>query len=368
MSDLTRADLLVRQEGQPWHLPSESQHGNEAALRDLLAGQPNLIPGLTDSAAAVAELAAPGTGALDVAAVSQAGEIVLVECKLSSNPEIRREVVGQILAYASAYWRMDYDTFDGLWRRRANQSLVTHVLGTDHDDADATRFRDAVGAALDTGRFALVLAVDAITPELRRIVEYLNAHTLDEISVLALELRYAREGTVEMIIPTLYGAELANSVARAKGERRRWSEQELFDQLRTEGSIVERVCRKLYDHYRQRARVMWFGEGRRPSVTANLETSNGLTQPWSIFVGDPSVIATNFEYTKPFSREARRSFVDAVAALPGVDIDPDEIERADFKRRPSIRIAGTFDQDGAIDKLIAAVDRLLSSEGPAQLP
>lgn len=363
MSDLASADLLVRQEGQQWHLPSESQHGNEAALRDLLAEQPNLIPGLTESAVAVAELVAPGTGALDVAAVSQAGEIVLVECKLSSNPEIRREVVGQILAYASAYWRMDYDAFDGLWRRRANQSLATHVLGADHDEADATRFRDAVGAALGTGRFALVLAVDAITPELRRIVEYLNAHTLDEISVLALELRYAREGTVEMIIPKVYGAELASSLARAKGERRQWSEQELFDRLRMESPTVEQVCRRLYDHYRQRARLMWFGEGQRPSVTANFETSNGPTQPWSIFAGDTSVIQTNFEYTKPFSREARRRFVDVVAGLPGVNIDPVEIERADFMRRPPIRIAGTFDQDGAIDQLIAAVDRLLSSEG-----
>ena len=35
----------------------------------------------------------------------------LVECKLQSNIEIKRKVVGQVLAYASGFWRMSYDEF-----------------------------------------------------------------------------------------------------------------------------------------------------------------------------------------------------------------------------------------------------------------
>ena len=45
-----------------------------------------------------------GTGKADVVIVDASGDITVVECKLAANPEIRRRVVGQLLAYSSAIW------------------------------------------------------------------------------------------------------------------------------------------------------------------------------------------------------------------------------------------------------------------------
>ncbi len=47
------------------------------------------------------ELGIPDTGSVDIALVEPAGLITLVECKLRANPEIRRAVLGQIMAYAA---------------------------------------------------------------------------------------------------------------------------------------------------------------------------------------------------------------------------------------------------------------------------
>lgn len=51
----SRADLLVRQNGEAWCPLSESQYWNEAALRDLLAAQPDLIPSLSAQAVEVTD-------------------------------------------------------------------------------------------------------------------------------------------------------------------------------------------------------------------------------------------------------------------------------------------------------------------------
>ena len=93
------------------------------------------------------------------------------------------------------------------------------------------------------------------------------------------------------------------------------------------------------------------------------DTPNGPTQPWSIYTGQPSAIAANFQWTKAFTADARRAYVDAIARIEGVNIDPGEIVTADFMRRPSIFIPGVLDRPGAIEGFIEAVDTLLGSLG-----
>ena len=84
-----------------------------------------------------------GTGKADVVIVEASGDITVVECKLRANPEIRRHVVGQLLAYSSAIWQMSYAEFDDAFRRsEAKRSLSdAFVPGNDLDEEE---FRAAV--------------------------------------------------------------------------------------------------------------------------------------------------------------------------------------------------------------------------------
>ncbi|GCE44891.1 hypothetical protein Rhow_000517 [Rhodococcus wratislaviensis] len=51
------------------------------------------------------------------------------------------------------------------------------------------------------------------TPDLRRLVEYLNQITHDEVQVTALQLTCARHGDLENLIPSTYGGEIAAAKA-----------------------------------------------------------------------------------------------------------------------------------------------------------
>ncbi len=102
---LTSSMLIRRVGGGSWHTPQTTAYTNEAELRDLLAEMPSLLPGIDErSAAAGKEMPISGTGKADVVIVDASGDITVVECKLAANPEIRRRVVGQLLAYSSAIW------------------------------------------------------------------------------------------------------------------------------------------------------------------------------------------------------------------------------------------------------------------------
>lgn len=123
-------------------------------LQLILAEHPELIPGASAEAVACREFQTTA-GLADVVVVDTAGLVTLVECKLPGNPQIRREVVGQMFDYASRLWRMSIEDFDGRWQDRTGASPFPAA-------DDGVRLRDGVTENHTHGRFWIVLAVDAI--------------------------------------------------------------------------------------------------------------------------------------------------------------------------------------------------------------
>jgi hypothetical protein len=89
------------------------------------------------------------------------------------------------------------------WRGREHGNVERQVI-----------LRDITASVGGTPMVALVVVVDRITEALKQTVNYLNDH-LDG-SVLALELAYLRDGEVEMLIPAVYGEEIAERKERAR--------------------------------------------------------------------------------------------------------------------------------------------------------
>ena len=93
------AALLIRSSDGSWAVPSTSTYGSERDLRDLLAENPSIIPGVGDPAvAAVVELGVPRVGRIDVVIIESSGTITVVEAKLAGNADMRRTVIGQVFA------------------------------------------------------------------------------------------------------------------------------------------------------------------------------------------------------------------------------------------------------------------------------
>ncbi len=181
-------------------------------MQQMLAEQPSLIPGVGAQSLAAREFHT-GVGPSDVVVVDGDGGVAVVECKLASNVQVRREIVGQVLDYAARLWRMPLTDFEARWKQCSGGIGILDLL----DEQAASN----LDAALQAGAFRLVLAVDSINDDLRQIVEFLNAHTNEQVTVLALELRRASHGGVDILTPRTFGGELARAKqAQARRDQR----------------------------------------------------------------------------------------------------------------------------------------------------
>lgn len=112
---------------------------------------------------------------------------------------------------------------DGLmnWTRRMGASAVARF------ESEAPGHRQALQQTLDSGSFRLVIAVDAINNALQRMMEYLNSVSANA-SVIAVEYSRLRHGSVELLLPKVYGEELAIAKEATKAsadgrERKLWT-------------------------------------------------------------------------------------------------------------------------------------------------
>lgn len=351
--------MLIRRTGGGWEPPDVMSYENEAELQALVSESPGLV-GASQSVVALREFALPNAGSLDVLLVDLDGSITLVEAKLNRNPEIRRAVVGQLLGYAGGLWGMSYDDLDTVVRARTNATLVERAVAVAADEElDPEEFRARVAGNLAEGAFRLVFAVDDITEDLKRAVEYLNSHTTASLEVVVLEFRYARVEGVEILLPNSFGEEAARRKHSTRSETKRWNESTFFEALEARASADERrLVRRLYDWAVPRVSYFYWGEGSKPSCTFVFEAPEGAVQPCRIVVTPAAVVVrVNFDWTLKRPREALHSMLDRLTELPSFDAVAEEIRAADFKKLPGFPIE-VYGDDG-IDLLVEALEAML---------
>lgn len=251
-----------------------------------------------------------------------------------------------------------YERLDGAVRRQHITSLAELAQAAAGDDPfDADEFRSTVARNLDDDAFRLVFAVDEITEDLKRAVEYLNAHTVDSTTAVVLELDYSKVGDVEILVPRSYGEEAAQR-KRASRARTRWTEADLFKTLEADASAEDAgAARELYDWASARVHRFWWGEGQSPSVTLVFDTPEGLIQPCAIYTGWANGVAVNFEWMRKRPTAALHRVLDDLDSLPTVHAMGDEIIAKNFAKRPTVPLAELA--RAGVSTLTHAIERLL---------
>jgi hypothetical protein len=347
--------LLIRRPGGPWREPATTSYANEKELQDLVKASATLLPDTAPSAV-VDEFWIPEAGSVDLLVLDRSGALTLVECKLRANPEIRREVVGQILAYAGGLSHMSYDEFAAGFRKRAGQSLDIAVAQATGDEGDADQLREAITERLAAGEFRLVIAVDQITPELKLVVEYLNRHTVDAVQVLALELNYTKDGDVELLVPTVYGQESAVYKARTT----KWTAETFLEQVQEQTSESARAfIERLLAHGRQRGHHPVYGLGANPSVAYHYALGGRPVSVWALYLR-PTGPVLNLS----FGALSNRSFDQALVLLHDLKAEPAlgaalaDIDETTLNKYPPVPIDGLLTTPAVQESFFAALDRL----------
>jgi hypothetical protein len=349
-----QGEVLFRSGGGSWEVPDSDRYTSEAKLQEVVAHQPGLLPFVTQGVVAVREFSTTA-GALDVCAVDPSGGITLVECKLASNPEIRRKIVGQILDYASHIWRMSYEEFDANWRVRNSNVGVVECLGL--GGVDASELRSTITSALSEGRFNLILAVDRINEALRHVVEYLNEHTAPNTAVVAVEFKYYERGSVEVLVPSVYGMELVE--AKPGRSRAKWSVDDFIGYIEQNTAEFAGTARTLLEGLEELGLEIQGTAAQTPSLITHAAYNGQDIWPVALYTSKTLRIQINFNWLAPIAAEAKAGFARKLARIPGCGIDPEVLAASDYKKQPMILIETLNSSDGSTEAFLGALAELV---------
>ena len=277
-----------------WRRVRDSNYRDEAHLQRLLYESPDLIPiedlgdGTIGPRLFIKEAGLPGSGNTDLIGVDEAGGITIVECKLATNPDIRRKVIGQVLEYAAYLWQMPYDEFDAVVQRREGQPLAELVRQRLEEEGSVEDwleedFRAGMVETLRKGTFRLIIAVDEVTDELRRVIQYLNTSGPAGFNIYGLEMRYFANDQTELLVPQLMGMTVHKSTMTTG--RKRWDADSFFRKAETDNAPeVVQIMRDLLEFAQQEADRVWWGMGKvSGSYTFHLLRDDSSVSLFTVF-------------------------------------------------------------------------------------
>ncbi len=358
---------LIQDNGQLVEMTSQPPP-NEDHLQRLVADYPNLLAGdqinptvprrwllISREVPLASEPDSGPRWSVDHLFLDQDAIPTLVEVKRASDTRIRREVVGQLLEYAAnavTYWPIETirHYFETTCRARKvdpDQTLSDFLVGGDSD-----AFWVQVRTNLQAGRLRLVFVTDAMPPELRRIVEYLNQQ-MNPTEVLAVEVRQyvAGEGNQRVLTPLVIGSqEKTNTV---KPDVKQWDEASFFPELEARhGPQAVATARTLLDWATSRRCRIWWGRGPRSgSFYAMLDLPAGPAYTFAVWTYQSVEIQFQYMAVPPFNDQAHRDELRRrLNEIPGVNISADRLAK-----RPSIPLQALTDE-AALRQFLAAFD------------
>ena len=275
----------------------------ETFLQELLDTSPAMLPVSTfdDSFGPIVSLGREMMG-IDNLFISPSGRLTVVETKLWRNPQATRQVLAQILDYASRLAALNYEDFESRCAA-ANQSPVLQSSGLYHLVAGAfpdevgpeKQFIDRVQKNLRNGRFLLLVVGDGIREGLENILDALHQQSRLHFTFGLVELQlYRQPGSDQLLaIPSVvaHSTEIERAVVTVRGatadqvevqvhsgpkeKSPRLTEQEFLESI--EDTQVRRFGEILFDWGRQRGQIEITKRGDSASIRIPYgETRAGL--------------------------------------------------------------------------------------------
>ena len=258
---------------------SQEPYESEDYLQKLIADHPEILAGdqispgsprkwllVAREKGVPSEQGGSAQWALDHLLIDQDAIPTLVEVKRSTNREIRREIVGQMLDYAAngtKYWPIDEMREDVEMRDDANLNPLD-ILGIELDEADT--FWEKVSSNLSNGRVRLLFVADCIPPELRRIIEFLNEQ-MERAEVLGVEInQYRSETGLSTLVPNVIGRMDDNPSGKVTSGQNQWDKDSFLDKVsrvyKEMGKDISELCNRVIDAFEQIGLRVWYGRGR----------------------------------------------------------------------------------------------------------
>ncbi|RMF99533.1 MAG: hypothetical protein D6741_08320 [Planctomycetota bacterium] len=353
-------NILVRNnDSNEWEPANPVSAKAEVELQDLFLESPSLIPveeireGVSQLVFAVGEFGLPGSGNTDILAFSADGDIAIVECKLAANPESKRKVIGQILEYAAFLWGMSYRELDSRIRRMRGKALPALIEEAVAGDWDQDNFEQGISQSLAAGSFILIIVVDQINEELRRIIRYINECSESAFSLHALEAKRFKASGIDILVPQVYGLS-AKPTGSTSAKRTKWNRDTFFEELRknVDPGIVD-LADDLYQWAEATADRVSFGTGVQiGSFTFHYIKDGKVISVFTIRTNGEIKLNYGWMSTRT-NAELFETFHRRIIEIPTFSNIPD-----DFSKWPTLKMADAFAGPEEIQKFKQVVEWL----------
>ena len=211
-----------------WQLGSPKAFPDEGKLHRLIQENLQLLPlaGSPQLTVLGSEVQL-GTGYADIVAVEQYGRPVIIEVKLARNAEARKAIVAQVLAYAAFLRGSDVEILERnaaisrTLRARGTNSILEAVQADDQEGAvEPEAFQSSLQDYLNRGNFRLVLVLDEVSAELERLVAYLDAITVQALTVDLIKVEVYEVNGTQVALPQRVTPDLSAATPAPSDSRR----------------------------------------------------------------------------------------------------------------------------------------------------
>lgn len=246
----------------------------ESNLQDILEENPSLLA--VEEVSEESQLVTIGRevsfepgGSADLLYIDEQGILTVIETKLAKNAEIQREVIGQILEYASSIVRWEYEDIEAQFHgyisenqsSEINSDLYAYLQSNikDFEFEDVEDFSKLVEDNLKDGSMRLIVVVDKIVDRLRRLVTFLNEFTSFEIFILQIS-QYEDSGDRKVYVPKLFGYKPESK--KPSSRRKYWDESSFLKdaEARLDSRDLKKI-KSLLEFSKQKADEITWGTG-----------------------------------------------------------------------------------------------------------
>ncbi len=208
--------LIITHNGKGAEKVDPSSFPQEDSLQEYIFNNPESVPiyDIRDDIKLLilAREYETASGPIDAVGIDNAGDIYLIETKLYKNPD-KRKVVAQVLDYGAALWHNTRDA--GNFLEQLNTYLVKQKLpelpvhvqeffGLTDEGRD--QLLQQVQRSFQDGSFKFVVLMDTLHEQLKNLILYINQNS--EFDIYAVELKYYKHASYEIVIPRLFGSEV----------------------------------------------------------------------------------------------------------------------------------------------------------------
>ena len=227
--------------GDEFVVLEESRFEAETQLQEALKSNPEVIPvsdlDLAEVVVVGRETGVPA-GAIDLLLVDAEGRVIIVETKLSRNPELRRQVVAQVLDYGASLWRfaptlkqfedlvLRYWHSDACQDRRVKEAdtlregldpIFREIRG---EEWDYDSFESALSDNIAQGQHVLIVVASGLTDKLSRdLLQYVNLCL--NLPLYAVEIDVFETKGQQLIVPrgVRYGGKVTSTSTKPRTNR-----------------------------------------------------------------------------------------------------------------------------------------------------